>query len=137
MIYINEILGGIMIGTASALPLLWEGRIAGISGYAASSLRPKDTQSKTALTFVLGLIVGGIVWRIMGRDNPLPLNPELPVYVWIIAGLLVGFGSRLGGGCTSGHGVCGLGRLSHRSFASVMLFVLFAMITTFVMRKII
>jgi uncharacterized membrane protein YedE/YeeE len=131
--YQNEILGGLLIGIASALPLLFEGRIAGVSAYAANSLRPVDTEGRTGLLFVVGLVFGGIIWRISGGKLPEPSGLDLSVGLWILAGLLVGFGSRMGGGCTSGHGVCGLGRASPRSFVSVIVFMSLAMLVTFLM----
>lgn len=134
MIYQNEIIGGLLIGLASSIPLLYEGRIAGVSGYAANSLRPHKTDSFTGLIFVIGLVIGGFVWTFMGGSIPSPSEFQLDLWLWILAGVLVGFGSRLGGGCTSGHGVCGLGRTSPRSFASVLIFMTFAMLTTFLMR---
>ena len=135
MLYRNEIIGGLLIGFASALPLLYEGRIAGVSGYAASALRPKNSDGRTGLIFVIGLIVGGLLWRLGGGQLPDPGPPKLSYFTWAIAGLLVGFGSRLGGGCTSGHGVCGIGRMSPRSLVSVLIFMGIAMLTTFLMRS--
>jgi uncharacterized membrane protein YedE/YeeE len=135
MLYQNEIIGGLLIGLASALPLLYEGRIAGVSGYAASALRPKSSDGRTGLIFVIGLIVGGLLWRLGGGQLPDPGLPKLSFFGWAIAGLLVGFGSRLGGGCTSGHGVCGIGRMSPRSLVSVLIFMGAAMLTTFLMRS--
>jgi uncharacterized membrane protein YedE/YeeE len=134
MIYQSEILGGLLIGAASALPMLSEGRIAGVSGYAALSLRPKSAEGRTGILFVIGLILGGLVWRASGGSLPDPDSFTLNIWFWIVAGLLVGFGSRLGGGCTSGHGVCGLGRASPRSLVSVIVFMAFAMLATFLMR---
>lgn len=133
MLYQNEIIGGILIGFASAIPLLFEGRIAGVSGYAGSALRPKTPEGRTGLLFVIGLALGGFIWRSIGGDlyNSSQLN--LSLGLWIAAGLLVGFGSRLGGGCTSGHGVCGLGRASPRSLVSVITFMAFAILTTFLL----
>ncbi len=133
MIYQYEILGGLLIGFASAVPMLFEGRIAGVSGYAAMSLRPKSNDGRTGLLFVFGLILGGLGWRLSGGSLPDPASVKLNIGFWIIAGLLVGFGSRLGGGCTSGHGVCGLGRVSPRSFVSVIVFMSFAILTAFLM----
>jgi uncharacterized protein len=136
MIYQNEILGGLLIGLGSAIPLLFEGRIAGVSGYAALSLRPQKTEGKTGLIFVIGLVLGGLIWRLSGGALPDASIFSLHIGYWILAGLLVGFGSRLAGGCTSGHGVCGLGRASPRSLASVLIFMAFAMLVTFLMRSI-
>lgn len=125
--FTGEILGGFLIGLASAIPLVFEGRIAGVSGYASAALRPSTGESKTALLFVWGLVLGGFVWKVLGYS--VPTTPELSLYIWALAGLLVGFGSRLGGGCTSGHGVCGLGRLSKRSLVSVVCFMAAAVAT--------
>jgi len=135
MPYQNEIIGGLLIGFASALPLLYEGRITGVSGYAASALRPKSSDGRTGLIFVIGLIVGGLLWRLSGGQVPDSVLPKLSYFTRALAGLLVGFGSRLGGGCTSGHGVCGIGRMSPRSLVSVLIFMGTAMLTTFLMRS--
>ncbi len=135
MLYQNEIFGGLLIGVASALPFLYEGRIAGVSGYAASALRPQSSDGRTGLLFVLGLIVGALIWRFSGGELPHSSQQNLGRLGWALAGLLVGFGSRLGGGCTSGHGVCGLGRMSPRSLVSVVIFISVAMLVTFLMRS--
>ena len=135
MNYLNEVFGGVLIGLASAIPLLYEGRIAGISGYAASSLKPKSSDGKSGLALVIGLVIGGFVWRLSGATLPASTSNGLGYGVWALAGLLVGFGSRLGGGCTSGHGVCGLGRLSFRSLVSVLVFMAVAILTTILMRS--
>ena len=134
MIYQNEILGGLLIGVASTLPLLFEGSIAGVSGYAGSAMRPQSADGKSALLFVVGLVLGGGLWRLLGGALPTPDLLKLNVATWAFAGLLVGFGSRLGGGCTSGHGVCGMGRASPRSFVSVLIFMSVAIFVTFLMR---
>ena len=136
MPYANEILGGLLIGLGSALPLLFEGRIAGISGYAATATRPTNKDGKTALALILGIILGGFIWKILGHELPFTDSLQLSTFVWIIAGILVGFGSRLAGGCTSGHGVCGLGRASPRSFVAVLIFMSVAILTTLAMRTI-
>jgi uncharacterized protein len=130
----NEIIGGLLIGVASALPLLYEGRIAGVSGYAASAMRPQNTEGRTGLLLVIGLVLGGLVWRVLGGSIPGHSSLDLGLAGWALAGLLVGFGSRLGGGCTSGHGVCGLGRMSPRSLASVVIFMGTAILVTLSMR---
>lgn len=135
MIYQNEILGGILIGWASALPLLYEGRIAGVSGYASAALRPQSWDGRSGLLFVIGLILGGFCWRLLGGAQSSAEGSQVGMGVWVISGLLVGFGSRLGGGCTSGHGVCGLGRGSPRSLVSVFIFMSVAILVTFLMRS--
>lgn len=134
MLYQNEILGGILIGGASALPLLMDGRIAGVTGYAASLFQLKTQDGKTGLMFVLGLILSGSIWHYFLK--PMPSNPlNLNFFWWAIAGLFVGFGARLAGGCTSGHGVCGLGRASRRSFVAVIIFMTTAIIIANLMRS--
>lgn len=135
MTYQSEIIGGLIIGLGSALPLIYEGRIAGISGYSAMSLRPQSPEGRLGLFFILGLMVSGIIWRFYGGTLPRSVDLNLSFEFWIVSGLLVGFGSRLGGGCTSGHGVCGLGRASKRSLASVVIFMVFAIITAIIIRS--
>ena len=81
-----------------------------------------------------GLVQAGLIWRLAGGHLSDAEESHLGFPGWILAGLLVGFGARLGGGCTSGHGVCGLGRLSHRSLAAVLIFMAFAFLTTAAMR---
>lgn len=132
--FTNEIGGGLLIGLASALPLLWEGRIAGVSGYAATSLRPTTADAKTAFLFVAGLVGGAVAWRLAGFPLPGGTSDETTLLLWAFSGLAVGFGSRLAGGCTSGHGVCGLGRLSPRSLVSVLIFMSVAIATQLVVR---
>lgn len=134
MIFSSEIGGGLLIGLASALPLLWEGRIAGVSGYASSSLRQNSAEAKTALLFVMGLIVGAFIWKFAGGAIPDKASSTMSLALWVLSGLLLGFGSRMGGGCTSGHGVCGLGRLSPRSLISVLIFMSTAMLTQLLIR---
>lgn len=123
MAFQNEILGGLLIGLGSALPLIWEGRIAGVSGYAATSLHPKSKEGQSALLFVVGLVVGAFAWRALNTSLPSEVTSNIGVLLGTGSGLLVGFGSRLAGGCTSGHGVCGLGRLSKRSLIAVLVFM--------------
>ena len=132
--FMYEIIGGLLIGLASALPMLFEGRIAGISGYASSALRPTNKEGKTGLVLVIGIFLSSFIWKFANGSIP-QADTSLSLGTWAVAGLLVGFGSRLGGGCTSGHGVCGLGRMSPRSFASVMIFMSAAIITQFIMRS--
>jgi len=126
------LLGGVLIGIAATLLLLLNGRIAGVSGIAFNVLQG-NTRSETAwrLAFLAGLMIaGGIAMRLAG---PVAISPA-PFAVVVVAGLLVGYGTRLGGGCTSGHGVCGIGRMSKRSLVATGLFVASAMATVFVMR---
>jgi uncharacterized membrane protein YedE/YeeE len=110
-----------MIGAASALLLVIHGRIAGISGIFASALQPATADRAWRIAFVLGLAAVGITTELVA-PNAIGSSPRaLPVVA--IAGLFVGFGARMGSGCTSGHAVCGLSRLSRRSFVAVTTFM--------------
>jgi len=121
-------IGGLLIGTSAALLLVFNGRIAGISGIVGSTLGTQDEDRGWRLAFLAGLLLTGLVaYRVtpeaFGTGSPLS-TPLL-----VVAGLAVGFGTRLGGGCTSGHGVCGMSRLSGRSLAATMIFMAVAALT--------
>ena len=132
----SALVGGAMIGAAAALFLLVTGRIAGISGILGGAFSTEAKDLGWRLTFVAGLVLGPIaVGFITGMD--VVVTPQASVPMLVIAGLLVGFGTQLGNGCTSGHGVCGLARGSRRSIAATATFFLTAMITVFVTRHMI
>lgn len=117
----TSLAGGVLIGLAAALFILVNGRILGISGIVGGLLRPHHGDVAWRAAFVLGLVLMPILWQ---RHLPLPdISIEAGWPVLIVAGLLVGFGTRLGAGCTSGHGVCGLSRLSPRSLAATLAFM--------------
>ncbi len=127
---IASLLGGMLIGLSAAAMLLLDGKIAGISGILAGVLKPIAGDTLWRVCFLTGLLAGGIALRILlptafdfGIIRPLPLL--------IIAGLLVGFGTRLGSGCTSGHGVCGVSRLSPRSLVATGTFVFTGALTVY------
>lgn len=126
--------GGLLIGTAAALLLVLSGRIAGVSGMAASATRIADrgTPWAQATAFVAGLPIGAAVIAASVRSPDVQLTSSLPLLA--AAGLLVGFGTRLGNGCTSGHGVCGMARLSPRSLAATATFMAAGFATVFVVR---
>jgi uncharacterized membrane protein YedE/YeeE len=114
-------IGGTLIGSAVALLMLTTGRIAGISGIVDGLIGNADGKGWRA-AFVAGLILAPLVARLVGFTLPMPQMPAS----WVViggAGLLVGFGTRLGGGCTSGHGVCGMARLSPRSIVATLIFM--------------
>lgn len=129
--------GGVLIGGAAALLLLLTGRIAGVSGMAATAVRIADAGPpwRLAVSFVVGLPLGAVVASIFVRQPNIEVTASAPML--IVAGLLVGFGTRLGNGCTSGHGVCGIGRLSLRSIVATLTFIATAIATVFVMRHLI
>jgi hypothetical protein len=126
--------GGLMIGVAAALLLLLTGRIAGVSGMVATMVRIADAGPpwRLAAAFVLGLPLGALLVSLLVRRPEIEMTSSAPLLA--AAGLLVGFGTRLGNGCTSGHGVCGIGRLSPRSIAATLSFMAAAVATVYVMR---
>lgn len=128
------IAGGLLIGSAAALLLLLSGRIAGVSGMAAAAARIADRGPPwvQATAFILGLPLGAWVVAILLRAPQIEVTSSVPLL--IAAGLLVGFGTRLGNGCTSGHGVCGMARLSPRSVVATMTFMGAGFITVFAVR---
>ena len=131
------IAGGLLIGSAAGLLLLLSGRIAGVSGMAAAALRIADRGPPwiQASGFVLGLPAGALlVGLALGRPE-ITITSSLPLLV--AGGVLVGFGTRLGNGCTSGHGVCGLARLSPRSIAATGAFMAAGVATVFVVRHLV
>jgi len=132
---IASLLGGMLIGAAAALLLLANGRIAGISGITAGLLSPQAGARTWRVLFLAGILVGAFVANRLGF-GPLPeIAASWPLI--ILGGLLVGFGTRLGGGCTSGHGVCGLARLSPRSLAATAIFMAAGVATVLVLRHLI
>ena len=134
--YLLPLLGGILIGCSALLLMLVLGRIAGISGI-ASSLITKDTEGKVwRLVFILGIFLGAMLLQFLIPKN-LPFRVELSTVQLVIAGLLVGFGAHFGGGCTSGHGVCGIGRFSIRSIVATITFMFTAAITVFIIRHLV
>lgn len=130
---INSIIGGVLIGLAVSLMMLFNGRVTGISGILGGIIKPQKNDLDWRIAFIGGLIFGGGVLHI--------LNPAAFVQVssaiwfdYVIAGLLVGFGTLLGNGCTSGHGVCGISRLSIRSIVATITFIFFGIISVFIFK---
>ncbi len=133
--WISALAGGVLIGLAATLLLWLTGRIAGISGIVGGVLQPRQGEVAWRAAFLVGLIAAGAAWLWLVPDAYTPRQGFPPVLL-VVAGLLVGFGTRLGNGCTSGHGVCGLGRLSLRSLAAVMTFMVTAIATTYIVRHV-
>ena len=129
--YIYALLGGMLLGISVVGYLYVHGRIAGISGLIAQILSPKELFKSPALSFLAGLIILPFVYAFFAEPKIVIDSSPL---VMIIAGLLVGFGTRLGSGCTSGHGICGMSRLSKRSIVATMTFMLFGFLTVFIVR---
>ena len=131
--YLVALAGGVLIGLSATLLLLLDGRIAGMSGILGGTLFPRRGDVSWRVMFLLGLVVAAALYMAFVPGAPLPRS-DFPRAGLVIAGLLVGFGTRMGNGCTSGHGVCGLGRLSMRSLAAVLTFMATAVATTYVTR---
>ena len=127
--------GGVLIGLATAMFLLLNGRIAGISGILGGLLRPTKGDVGWRIAFIAGLIFSPIAFSVVAPLPAVQINAD--VASLIIAGLLVGVGTRYGSGCTSGHGVCGLSRLSPRSMVATALFMLAGFVTVFITRHLI
>lgn len=134
---IASTLGGVLIGLSAVLLMAWEGRIAGISGIAGRLLPPYlDGAFLSRLGFVLGLVAAPLIYSVaVGHSVLQSVSSNLPLMA--VAGLLVGFGSVYGNGCTSGHGVCGLSRLSLRSLVATLTFMATAFVTVFVVRHLV
>jgi len=128
----SAIAGGVLIGLAAALLILFNGRIAGISGIVGGLFLPKAGDVGWRLSFIVGLMAAPLVYLLAARLPTLRIDASFGVLA--AAGLLVGVGTRYGGGCTSGHGVCGLSRLSPRSLAATAVFMAVGFATVHVVR---
>ncbi len=127
----SALLGGVFIGLSATLLLTFGGKIAGISGMVNGVLKGENWR----WFFLLGMVAGGTIYEYGFAVQPTPVSNFAPVAM-IVGGFLVGFGTRMGNGCTSGHGVCGLGRLSVRSLAAVLTFMATAFLTVFIIRHV-
>lgn len=136
------IIGGILIGLAATTMLITQGRIAGVSGIMGGLLQQNSKDKYWRILFLLGLVIGASSFAFFGGDvsginmNPYHLNDNLHLITLIVGGLLVGYGTQFGSGCTSGHGVCGLGRFSTRSLVATIIFMSTAGLTVFIIRNI-
>ncbi len=130
----SALLGGLMLGVGASLLLIFSGKIAGISGIVAYLINPNNSDRKETAwraLFLIGLISAGLVYQLFAALPPVTINANNSTL--IVAGLLVGFGSRMGSGCTSGHGICGLSRLSLRSLVATLSFMLSGFALTYAM----
>ena len=131
--WITALLGGMLIGGSATILLAFNGRIAGISGIVNGAIRFAAGESWRWI-FIIGMLVGGGLYEYGAAPKPTPTSLFAP-WAMICGGFLVGFGARMGGGCTSGHGVCGLGRLSPRSLVAVLTFLTTGVVTVWVMHQ--
>ena len=131
--YLMPLTGGVLLGVSAMWLLLSLGRIAGISGIAWGSLAGPERVWRTL--FLVGLLLGGLLTHsVIGQ--PVPAESTTPLWLIATSGLLVGMGTRISGGCTSGHGVCGLGRRSPRSLVATLTFMTLGVITVFIMQSV-
>jgi uncharacterized membrane protein YedE/YeeE len=130
--YLLPLTGGILLGLSAIWLLLSLGRVAGISGIAWGSIAGPERGWRWL--FLMGLLLGGLLTHtVIGQ--PVPDKSTAPIWLIAISGLLVGIGTRMGSGCTSGHGVCGLGRRSPRSMAATLTFMTLGVVTVFIMQN--
>lgn len=132
--YLQSLEGGALIGLAAALFLLLDGRVAGVSGIVGGALARIDQDQLRNAAFLIGLVLGPVAFRLVLGAWP-RVRIDATWGILAFAGLLVGFGTRLGSGCTSGHGVCGMARLSRRSIAAVAVFLSTGILTVATMNR--
>ena len=132
---IASTIGGLLIGVAAAGLLIFHGRIAGISGIAGGIFRREPGDISWRVMFLVGLLAAGFGWSFFFPQAYLVEINRSP-YALVVAGLAVGIGTQVGGGCTSGHGVCGIGRLSKRSTVATISFMITAALTVFVVNQV-
>jgi uncharacterized protein len=132
----HGLIGGLLIGLSAAFLLLAGGRMSGISGIVENTLKPREATFNWSLAYLIGLPMGALFVTLAAPAlvPAVAINKSWPLLA--VAGLLVGFGARVGGGCTSGHGVCGIPRLSPRSIVATITFMAAAMATLYVARHI-
>ncbi|HEY9198825.1 MAG TPA: YeeE/YedE thiosulfate transporter family protein [Gammaproteobacteria bacterium] len=127
--------GGLLIGLAAIALLLINGRIAGISGIADGVLHPEKNDTLWRVVFLGGLLTGAVAVRWL-LPEAMAIRIDVPLYAVLLGGFLVGIGTRIGNGCTSGHGVCGVGRLAPRSLAASAVFFTTAVVTSLLLRHV-
>jgi len=127
---VSGLIGGLLIGLSAVLLMLLNGKVAGISGIVYGLLARKSSEVGWRVVFIAGLLLGAFIYM-LATGGALPVDIQASLLVMVIAGLLVGFGTRLGSGCTSGHGVVGIARFSKRSIVATLMFFAAAIVTVF------
>lgn len=130
--YIAALIGGLTIGLSTSVLLLFKGRVFGISGIVGGIIKPMTGDVLWRIAILAGLISGGLLVYLF-YPEAFPSNSGTSTWRLIVAGLLVGFGTQLGGGCTSGHGVCGISRLSVRSIVATVTFIASGVLTVLIL----
>lgn len=132
--WINALMGGVLIGISVSLMLFWNGRVTGISGIINGAMSPVKGDTLWRVLFIAGLFLGGLL---MGQMSPQVFenSTSKDLVTTVFAGLLVGFGTILGSGCTSGHGVCGISRMSPRSLVATIVFMIAGVAAVFIFKK--
>ena len=126
--------GGALLGIAAAMLMFFNGRIAGISGIVGGLVKPRLHDVSWRIAFITGLIIAPLLWQIFSALPPILINTSNTLLV--VSGLLVGIGTRFGAGCTSGHGVCGISRLSLRSLITTLSFMFAGFVTVYIVRHV-
>ena len=132
---VSAAIGGVLIGLSAVLLMLFTGRIAGISGIFDGLINPQTSDRTWRAAFVAGLIAAPVTATLVGYNVPMPQLPGSFITI-VVGGLLVGFGARLGSGCTSGHGICGIARLSPRSIAATSVFTVTSIVVVALSRHV-
>ncbi|GAM57194.1 probable transmembrane protein [Vibrio ishigakensis] len=127
----DSLFGGMLLGVSALLLLLFSGKIAGISGIVSGALKNQAGDRVWRWLFIIGMVLGGIL-GVVAFSADIPTVYDSSLWVLLLAGFFVGFGTKIGNGCTSGHGICGIGRFSTRSIVATCVFMLVAGITVFV-----
>lgn len=134
-IYFQALVGGLLLGAGAVMLMLTLGKVAGISGIAYSAISSFSLKNLWRWAFLIGLIIAPFFTAPMGYSLPTDISAS-PILM-VVAGLLVGIGTKIGSGCTSGHGICGIGRLSKRSIIATITFMATALITVAIVRHLI
>jgi uncharacterized membrane protein YedE/YeeE len=132
--YILPLVGGVLIGLAASLMLLWNGRVTGVSGIVSEALWSNGAERNWRLSFVGGLLCGGALLKILLPGAFIDSSTR-GIGATVAAGVLVGFGTVMGSGCTSGHGICGISRLSPRSIVATLVFIAFGIASATLFRN--
>jgi uncharacterized membrane protein YedE/YeeE len=136
--YTNGLIGGVLIGAGTLLTMVATGKVPGISGVFGRLLRPSSNETGWRFVFLAGLIAGAaVLFRTYEPASVFRVPDGRSLFVYVIAGLIVGFGTRLGGGCTSGHGICGMGMGARDSIVATMVFMVAGMATVYLFRTLV